>query len=137
MSEDDFSIDDLMDDIGGVKSPLEDMTPEERMHHEYTSEGKYQKIYNCRYWLNCELSVYNTLLEKNYLITKTSGLSRVAISWNDLARGLLEHYFLMVAFVRFDKSAATPHRPQVDMAKFLDMILEHDEIKRTILQYGR
>lgn len=136
VATDDFSIDELFDDIGGVKTPFDDMSPEQRMYSEYTSD-KYQKIYNVRYWLNHELSVYSTLLEKNYLLVKPSGNSRIALSWYELARGLLEHYFLMVAHVRFDKTAATPHRPQVDMHKFLDMVLDHEEIKRTILQYGR
>ena len=133
---DDLSIDDMFSDLGGLPTPYDNMTPEQRLYHEYTGEGKYQKIYNCRYWLNHELSVYNTLLDKNLLTTKMHKNQRVAVSWTELGKALLEHYFLMVAFVRFDKSAATPYRPQVDMNKFLDLILEHDEIKRTIRQYG-
>lgn len=131
------SIDELFDDIGGMPNPYANLCPEERMYKELiASNDKYQKIYNCRYWLNCELSVYSTFFEKSLYITKNAGANKVALNWTEIARVLLEHYYLMTAFPRFDKSAATPARPQVDMTKFLDLVMAHDEIKRTIAQYG-
>lgn len=131
----DMSLDDMLGDLGGVDTRYAQMSPEEKFYHDLTT-GKHTKLYNARYWLNHELSVYNTLLSKGYLVVKPHREHKVSLSIIELAKGLLEHYFLMSALSRFDKTFATPARPQCDMDKFLALVLENEEIKRTIKQYS-
>lgn len=129
---DDFSIDDMMGDLGPVDSPYAKLSPEDQFLWDYTS-GKYAKLYNLRYWLNCELSVYNTLAERGYTMVKSSRDVKLQVSVYDLSRGLIEHYLLMNHAPRF--STVVNNKPKCDLNATIEKFMEHDEIKRTIKQY--
>lgn len=122
-------LDTLMDDMG-LTDPVP-ATPEDGLYMEWTS-GKMPKIYNCQYWLKQELYVYRHLQDKMYIVSKPNGLTRLQISTKELARGLLEYYFLMVAHTKFHGERAGERGMLVDMERFLDLVLEQETIKKLI-----
>jgi hypothetical protein len=110
------------------------MTPEERFYYDMTS-GKYSKIYNCRYWLNQELSVCNHLINDNsWIIGKSNKIGRVQVSLHELARSLVKYYLQMTNLPRFTTN--TEGKPSANIETVLDMMLAHPEISRTISQYN-
>lgn len=124
--------DEILNDLG--ITPVVAATPELGMYIEWT-EGKMPKIYNCQYWLKHELCVYTSLLEKSWFISKpnkafTTGRSQVNLG--ELTRALLEYYFLMVAHAKFHNERAKEQGKQVNMVQFLDLVMEHSEIKKLI-----
>lgn len=138
MQDDELSLaDDLLDDIGGsaaIDPKLAAMTPEERFMYDVTA-GKYNKIYNCRYWLNHELSVCNHLINDNsWIIGKSNKIGRVQVSLYDLGRSLIKYWLLMTYLPRFTTN--TEGRTQANIEIVLDMMLANAEISRTINQYA-
>lgn len=138
MSQDDnLSLDDILDDIGGaapVNPALAAMTPEERFYYDVTS-GKYNKIYNCRYWLNQELSVCHHLIHDNaWMIGKSNKVARVQVSVIELGRSLIKYWLQMTYLPRF--STNVDGKPPCDIDIVLDMMLANAEISRTIQQYA-
>lgn len=133
-NEDDLSIDDMLDGLG-APDVLRGMTPEQRFYTHLTT-GKHTKLYNCRYWLDHELSVFNSLNDKNWFVSKlsktTEGATRVQVPLVDLSRALLQYYFQMIYLTMFTD---THNRPACNMDTLLDLVMGHEEIKRTINQY--
>lgn len=126
-------LDDLEDDLGINPGPL---SPEETLVLNLTESAgdRYQKIYNCQYWLKHELRVYIHLREHNYLVCKTSKEGRQELDTKTLTRTLLKYYFQMTMLPRF-KSAGGREESQhklADLDKFLDLIMERDEIKKVM-----
>ena len=111
---------------------VEPETPEIGMYNEWVHTKPHPKIYNCQYWLKHELHVYTHLYNKNWLVSKPNGLSRLQVPRLELARALLEYYFLMVAHTKFYGERHEQRGKLVDMNKFLDLVLEHPTIKKLI-----
>lgn len=122
-------LDDVLTDIGINQGPE---TPEEKLYREFT-EGKHPKINTLTlYWLKHKLHVYKHLQEKNWIVSKLSGPTRVQVSHKELCRALLQYYFMMTNLPRFEGEDAIRRGLAVNMDKFLDMILEYPTIKKLI-----
>lgn len=118
----------------GVTDP-DTLGPEDKLYREWTASGdKHQKIYNCQYWLKHELYVYLHLKDKNYLVCKNTSNGRVELDIKVLAKSLLEYYFLMTQSPRFKSDDSRPEMAHklADLPTFVDLILEHDAIKKLI-----
>lgn len=125
---DEFTLDDLLDDLGATHGPE---TPEEKLYRELT-EGKYPKLHNCIYWMKHELHTLAHLQNKNWIISKLNGPNRVQVSHKEIARALLEYYFQMTNLPRFSGEDAIRRGTAVDMVKFLDKIMEEPTLKKLI-----
>ncbi len=107
-------------------------TPELGFYEYLTNTKSHPRIYNCQYWLKHELFVYRSLKDKNYITTKPNGLQRLQITNKELARALLEYYFLMVFGTKFHGERHTERDKLVNMDQFLDLVMEHPVIKKLI-----
>lgn len=132
-----FSLDDMLSDVvAGVPAHIHNMTSEERFYHDLTSaNAKFQKIFNCRYWLNHQLSVFCSMMGDNptWLLSKPHKAQRIGVSVQEVAREFLRYYMQSNYLTRF--TSAIDGRKPCDMNMVLDMVLDHPEIKRTIGQY--
>ena len=124
---------DIFEEIGADLNivPEPPLTPELGMYRELT-EGKMPRIYNAQYWLKHELHVYNSLLNKNWIVSKPNGPTRLQVSRRELTRALLAYYFRMVYLVRFEGERASERGKLVNMDQFLDLVIEYGPIKKLI-----
>lgn len=129
---------DIMDKLSmdfGVADP-EPLNPTEKLYQHWTNKfgERYQKIFNCQYWLKHELHVYIHLRGKNLLVCKNTKDGRLELDRVALARNLLEYYFCMVALPSFKTEGSRPEMVDklADMSQFLDLVMEHPLIKKTI-----
>lgn len=123
--------DDFLEDIlDGLGVEDKDRTSEQKYYDDLTQEGKYKKIENCIYWFKHQLYVYNSLKEKNWIIARSNGPTRVQVTNKELGRFLLEYYFLMHALPKFQNERGAHN--QLDMERFLDLVIEYPTIKKLI-----
>lgn len=113
-------------------APTPPATPELGFYNEQTAEGKYKSIENCIYWFKHELCVYMHLDNKGYSVYTLSGVTFKRVPVKDLARALLEYYYLMHYHTRFHGERAKEMNKNVDLQKFLDLVMEYPTIKKII-----
>ena len=128
------------DDMLGI-APKIPTTPHHDMYMEWIADknfsGKYisPKIYNYHYWLRHELAVYTALKESGISFVESDEL--VVISKEQLARELSRYFFQMHAHTKFYNERAREQGKEVDIEKFLDLILEHDTTKALIADHRK
>lgn len=138
-----MDLDDVLNQIGGFDDTIPNETPELRLYRELTEGKPYPKFHNCIYWLKHELYVYKHLQDKNWHVSKISaatgrpsgqisGLARTLVSYKELTRAFLEYYFQMTMLPRFEGEDAKRRGLAPDMDKFLDIVMEHELVKKLI-----
>lgn len=126
--------DEMFDELGAV-DPLMGRTPEGALFYEHTESNR-NKIACARHWLHHELYLLHHLMACDWLVCKmgrsgAGSIARVQVPTADIAREMLKYYYHMTALPRFQNSS---HRPAADIDVFLDLIMQHPEIIRTINQ---
>lgn len=124
-----MDLDDVLADLG-IGDVIPNETPEQRLYRELTEGKPYPKFHNCIYWLKHELYVYKHLQDKNWHVSKISGPSRAQVSYKELTRAFLEYYFRMTMLARFEGEDAKRRGVAPDMNKFLDIVMEHELVKK-------
>lgn len=126
-----MDLDDVLADLG-IGDVIPNETPELRLYRELTEGKPYPKFHNCIYWLKHELYVYKHLQDKNWHVSKLNGAARAQVSYKELTRAFLEYYFQMTMLPRFEGEDAKRRGVAPDMAKFLDIVMEHELVKKLI-----
>lgn len=129
-----MSNDDLADVLSnmGFGDPDEPLDAESQFYLEQTAGGA-AKILNARYWLYSELAVYTSLAKYSHLQFYNIAMNnRFPATLQVIARELLRHYHYMHYHPRFHHSIEG--RPRCDMDKYLDKVMQHEEIVKTIKQ---
>lgn len=119
-------LDDFFENVG--IDVLQGRTPEQMLYNDVTA-GKMPTIANARYWLDHELSLYMSLASSGYHIRYSTRDGHAIISMDKLAREMLRYYFLMT---KHTSIYGTGSRPPCDLDKFLDLIIPHEVIRKTI-----
>lgn len=128
----DTETDDVLGDLYemiGVEN--RDELPHEKLYREFT-EGKHPKMIMVQYWFKHEWYVYNSFLSQGWIVSKPSGDKRIQVSARELSRAMLRYYFQMTNQPRFTGEDAVRRGLNVDMEKFLDLVMEEPTIKKVI-----
>jgi hypothetical protein len=114
--------------------PPKPPTPEEELYIELTT-GKYPAIFNCHYWLKCELSVYKTLKEAGLSPCHVAKTGR-PIAWPEtVAKVYLKHYFRMVMLPKFENETAEARGIVLpDLDQFVRLLMERDGVIQKLTQ---
>jgi hypothetical protein len=72
------------------------------------------------------------LKDKGYDVYSASGTGAKKVTIKDVARAFLEYYYLMHYHARFFGERAIELGKQVDLQKFLDLVMEYPTIKKII-----
>src|ERR1700704_1196055 len=107
--------DSILDGLGVDTTPE---SPEKAFYIQLTEEGKYKRIENCIYWLKHELCLYEDLKNKSWSIVRPSGNTHSRVPQLEVARAMLEYYFLMYFLPKFENERGTV----LSMSAFLDLV---------------
>ena len=127
-----MSDDDILDFItDGLNLRTTPETNEERLYMHWT-EGKMPRIYNCHYWVKHQVFVYMHDMQNGWYMSKPSKDGRKQLTIKELVRHWCKYYFEMTTHDSFYGIRAKERGKDVDIQKFLDLVMEHPDLKKLV-----
>jgi hypothetical protein len=130
---------DMLADVLADFAPPPPASPEEGLYAELRSQ-KYDKMYNCHYWVRHQLRVllaFNEELDWHLYKPAPVQATRKRVSTQETMRALLRYYFQMEMLPRFTSDRAKEMGKLVDLEKFITLVMEKDEAIKKLIENPR